>query len=491
MAGGRTAAARSIWWALLESCGLSGLSFATIVVLARFLAPSDFGVAAMALGFVQIFGALAASLFHDAIIQRQELRPAHLDSAFWASTLLGGLMSLSCWLAGGWIAGVLGEPSVAPVLHWMSLSLLFSGVDGVVVAELRRRMQFKALAARSLFGRVAGATVGIAGAALGFGVWALVAQQLTTATLASAVVLIRAPRRPHLALSPRAIGELASFAFGSLLSQLLGFCNIRIFIILAGYLLGASAVGYLNLAFRMVDTIKDALAAAANQLALPLFSRRQGDRPALLRAYQEASEFACLATLPIFAGMVACPDEIVAFVFGARWLPAAPLVQILGGVAIAYFVRLFNGTVLTAVGRPQLNAAANAVGCVVTIGGLLAFGRYGIVPAAFAWALRVAFTVPLGIAFQQWTTGMGLAEQMRRTSAPLAAALLMAALVWLARIELLEAWPLKLRLLVLVPLGAVAYAAALFAFSPGAVPRLLGFLTEGLRRRKPAATAGA
>ncbi|MFO1060549.1 MAG: lipopolysaccharide biosynthesis protein [Dongiaceae bacterium] len=491
MASGRTTAARSIWWTLLESCGLSGLSFATVVVLARFLAPADFGVAAMALGFVQIFAALAVSLFHDAIIQRQELRPAHLDSAFWAATLIGALLSLACWLGGGWIAGVLGEPAVAPVLRWMSLSLLFCGVDGVVVAELRRGMQFKALAARSLFGRVAGAAIGIAGAAAGFGVWALVAQQITTSVLSSAVVLIRAPRRPRLALSPRAVAELASFAFGSLLSQLLGFSNIRVFIILCGYLLGATAVGYLNLAFRMVDTVKDALAAAANQLALPLFSRRQGDRQALLRAYQEASEFACLATLPIFAGLVACPEEIVAFVFGSRWLPAAPLVQILGAVAVIYFVRLFNGTVLTAVGRPQLNAAANAVGCIVTLGGLLVFGRYGVVAAAAAWALRVLFTVPLGIAFQRWTTGMGLAEQMRRTAAPLAAAMLMAALVWVVRVELLEAWPLKQRLLVLVPLGAVSYAAVLFALSPRAVPRLLVFLGEGLRRRKPAATAGA
>jgi PST family polysaccharide transporter len=483
---GRAAAARSIWWALLESCGLSGLSFATVVVLARFLAPADFGLAAMALGFVQIFGALAGSLFHDAIIQRQDLRPIHLDSAFWASTLIGGALSLACWLAGDVIARAMGEPAVAPVLGWMSLSLVFSGVDGALVADLRRGMNFKALATRSLLGRIAGALIGIAGGVLGLGVWALVAQQITAAALAAAVVILRAPRRPSLRISPLAIRELSGFAIATLMNQLLGFSNLRIFIILAGSLLGASAVGYLNLGFRLVDAIKDSLAAAANQLAMPLLARRQGDSEALRRVYHQASEFTCVATLPVFAGMIACADDIVTIVFGARWLPAAPVVQILAATAIVYFIRLFNGTVLSAVGRPLLNAAANGVACAFTTVGLLVFGRFGIIAAALVWGTRVLVTLPLGFAFQQRTTGMDVADQLRGAIGPILSATVMALLVYAVRLELLGAWGPRERLFLLVPLGALVYGAGLLVTSPGAIRRLLGFLSEGLRRKRGA-----
>jgi PST family polysaccharide transporter len=489
----KSAAARSIWWVLLESCGLSALSFAAVVVLARFLTPVDFGVAALALGFVQLLGVLATSLFHDAIIQRPDLRPVHVDSAFWLATLVGALLSLWCWLGGDVVARVVGDARVEPVLGWMSLRLLFSGVDAALAAELRRGMQFKALATRSLLGRLIGAIAGIIGAALGFGVWALVAQQIAMAALAAIVLVLKAPRRPAFRLSLGAIRDLASFGVASLINQLLGTGSLRLFTLLAGSLLGAAAVGYISAAFRFVDVIKDALSSAANQLAMPLLSRRQGDAQALKRVYCQASEFAWAVSIPIFAGFIACADDLVVAVIGPRWLPSAPVVQVWAAVAIVLFIRLFNGTILTAVGRPMMNVVLGATGLAISVLSTLAFGHHGIVAAVAAWsAPRIILTLPLSFMLQRRTTGMTVRDQLEGALAPVACATLMAICVFvLGRIELMEAWTSAERLAVLVPLGALIYSIGLFVSSRGTIERLCDFMLEGLRRpkRRPAASA--
>jgi PST family polysaccharide transporter len=487
----RATAARSLWWVVLESGGLQLLSFLAVIVLARFLTPVEFGVAALALGIVQLLGMIVSALFHDAIIQRKELEPLHVDSAFWAATLLGFLLCLACWLSGDLVASLLGEKQTGSVLGWMSLRLLFSGVDAATAAEMRRSMQFKALATRSLSGRLAGAIAGIVGAALGYGVWALVAQQIMMAGLASVVLLVKAPRRPSLRLSLGALGDLVTFGFASLVNTVLGAGSLRIMTLLVGSMLGAAGLGYISAAFRFVDALKDALAPAANQLAMPVLSRRQGDHQALRRAYRQALEFTCAVSLPIFAGLIPCAADLITVVLGPRWLPATPIVQVLAGVSIVMFIRLFNATMLNAVGRPMLNAVLGSVGLVIAVISVVIVARYGMVAAVAGWFVpRILLTMPLSFSLQRRTTGMSAREQLQGAVAPAASATVMALAVFmLGQVEPIAAWSSAARLAFLVPTGALVYFVALLICGRGTIQRLIIFLTDGLRGTRGRAPA--
>ena len=174
----RTAAARSLWWSIVETGGLAGLAFVSLAVLARLLTPTEFGLAALALGIVQMLDIATARLFGDAIVQRPDLERRHVASAFWVTLVLGATFSAICWLGGESLASVLDEPRLAAVLGWMSVGLVFSGADAILTAQRRRELDFRVLALRSLVSRVGAASVGIGAALLGYGVWSLVAQQL-------------------------------------------------------------------------------------------------------------------------------------------------------------------------------------------------------------------------------------------------------------------------------------------------------------------------
>ncbi|HET6522629.1 MAG TPA: oligosaccharide flippase family protein, partial [Geminicoccaceae bacterium] len=169
---------RSVAWAGLEIVSLLLLSFVTLIILARLLGPAEFGVAALALVTVQFLTMIVRSVFIDAIVQRERLEPGHLDSAFWAGALATLLFIVLCVLGAPWLGRVFHEPKLAEVFVWMSLSLAFSGADGVPMAILRRELRMKELAIRSFLGRLAGAVVGIGMAFADYGVWALVGQQI-------------------------------------------------------------------------------------------------------------------------------------------------------------------------------------------------------------------------------------------------------------------------------------------------------------------------
>src|SRR5437870_13542289 len=104
----RKAAAKSLVWTTLESGGLSGLSFLSLIVLSHFLSPVQFGVAAIALSVVQILNIPVEMLFHDALVQLESTSERHFDTAFTASLLMGIVLCLACWAASGPLSAMVG-----------------------------------------------------------------------------------------------------------------------------------------------------------------------------------------------------------------------------------------------------------------------------------------------------------------------------------------------------------------------------------------------
>ncbi len=320
------AAGRSLLWALLESGGLSVLSFIALLVLARLVGPAEFGLAALAFGVVQTLAVIVELLFHDAIVQRRTLTDKHLDTALWAGIALGAVAACACWLLGPAIGVFLDAPDFAPVLAVMGIGLVFSGASCAPMAGLRRNLNFRPLTAASLVARLASALIAVAMAVMGYGVWSLVGQQVALMAIKAAILWSAMPWRPRLRLSLPHLRILLSFGGLSFGSRIVWIGSVRLFMLLVGHTLGVTAVGYMNIASRVVDTVFDLFGGAAHNLALTVFARRQTDREALSRAFQAATQFAAMGMLPLFAGLAFCAPQTVALVLGVEWLPAVPLI---------------------------------------------------------------------------------------------------------------------------------------------------------------------
>lgn len=479
----RQLAVRSLWWSGLENFSLTVLSSLALIVLARLLSPDDFGVAAMALAVIHMVAVFLDNLFQEALIQRQDLDPLDLDTAIWTALGLGIGLAIGMAAVAGPVAEAIGEPRLEPVLWGFAAGLVLAGVNGVLVADLRRSMEFRALAMRSLAGRVAGAVTAIALALLGFGVWALVAQQLVSIVLSTAIVWRNS--RHHLAVrfSFSHLRSLMSFGAWSVGHHLLWHGTARAFAFLVGVLLGVGPLGYLNVATRLVEMARDVLATALVQVALPMFARQQDDRPGLTAMFQNASALTCMIAQPLFAGLLVCAPEVTVLLFGERWRPAVPLVAILAAAAMIFFWRLFTLPLLSAIGRPKLNLLANVLWFLASIGGLLVFGRSDVTAAAMVWASGFVTTVPVHLWLVRRELGLGIAAQLGEIWAPVAAAVAMAVILLVIKGQMLPALSPVVMLAVIAPTGAVLFVGLMLVLAPRRTVSVARLVVDTIRRR--------
>jgi O-antigen/teichoic acid export membrane protein len=363
---------RAATWSAVENAGLAILSFATLILFARYLSPAEFGLFSVVLAIVELGTVAATMLFHDALIQRDEVDDAHHDSAFWVGLGIGIVFVIACALLAPVFSRVMESAQAGPVLVVSALAVPSAALAAVTTARLRRELNLKPLAVRSLIGRTVAAVAGVLLVVFGAGIWGLVAQ-VVLIPLAGSLLLWTAVRPRHRLRIDRArLVELLRFGLPSLASLLATYSIRRVFVILAGGLLGSVAAGFLNIAFRLVEVLWSLFSVAIGQVALPVLSRQQHDADAVRGTFRRAGELGSLGVYLCFGLLGALAPEVITILFGERWLPAAPLVTAMSLIVALQLPRLLISAQLSASGRPMLNAAAGAVELAVVVVSLLA-----------------------------------------------------------------------------------------------------------------------
>jgi len=367
-----------------------------------------------------------------------------------------------------------------------ALSLPDTAAIGVCSARLRRDLRFRALATRSLTARSLGCAAAIAVALAGGGAWSLIAQQLAVAGLLAALLL--AGWRPGLRLERERLRELARFALPQLLRQSLWVGRLQGFLMLAGAFAGLTALGHLNLAFRIVNTLQSLLATALQQFALPHFARRQGSRPAMIEGYERAAQAIATVTFPVFAGLALAARDLVPAALGEQWRPAVPATEILACGALVVFAGFAASIVVTAAGRLRYAVISAVAATATTFAGLFWLRPDDAALAAALWAAPLVLPALLGLHWLRRILGLSPAAQLRPLLAPALAAAAMALAVAALRAALAEA-PAMLRLAEEIAIGAAVYAAVLLAVDRSG--RLLTMLPALAGRRALEASAQA
>ena len=467
-------------WSGLESVGLSGLSFVALIVFSRYLSPAEFGVSSMALAVIQMLSVPVESGFHDALVQKQEASDSDFNTAFVASTVLGAVLCGLCWLLAPLFTSYAGDPRAGDVLKWMSLSLPAGGIGCAIVARQRRELQFRNLALRSILGRLTAAVIGIAIAVAGGGVWSLVAQQVLMVALSTATLWWLSPYRPSPRFSKREFMGLARFGAKSVSSLVLVFSIQRVFMLIVGNRFGAESAGYLNLAFRAIDMLRDLIVGAVQQLALPFFSKFQHDRERLFGYYMRAVEMTCSCMYPVFATIAVAAPEIVSVVFGQKWQPAIPFMVLMCALTFQFFPRMFSSPLMTSLGRPEFPIPSQILQLSLIVLGTLAVGDQTLGWAAAVWGLRLLITTPFDMYRFKRYTGLSAAQQF--AGVPLIAVLTLASALigLLVSREMPADQPMAVRLVAIVAASFVSYVAMVAMFNRRVLEQVV-LLVKSLR----------
>ncbi|RMH27980.1 MAG: hypothetical protein D6693_04420 [Planctomycetota bacterium] len=451
--------AAGLVWATAERWGRHVLSFVVYVALARLLAPEAFGLVALAAvvtSFCQLF---VSQGFGTAIIQREDLRDAHLDTAFWISLALSTGLFVVMVLAAGPIAAVAGEPGLAPVLRWLAAVVPINSLASVPAASLTRQMRFRPLAVRSTLGVLAGGAAGVGMALAGFGVWSLVGQQLTAAVVGVAALWSASRWRPGLRAERRAFGELFGFSANVLATNVLWFFSQQLDKAVIGVGLGPVALGVYFLAQRLMTLVLDLLTAPLQAVALPWMSRKQADRAALGAAYSRALRLAGLVMFPVFFGLATVAREVTPMVFGAVWADAGPVLAVLAIAAALRGAQTFVHPVMMAAGRPGVFLSIMVAHTAWTTAAIVAGYRFGAVGVAWAMVASSAIALAVNAVALRALAGVSIRTQASSVFGPAVASVVMAGAVLAMRRALPGATPPIVVVAASVVLGVGVFAA--------------------------------
>ena len=185
-----------IKWSALSQLFHEGMQWVTSIILARFLAVSDFGLFSMALvfvGFATLFKDLGTS---SAVIQRKDISDELLSSIFWVNIILGISIVAVFFLISPVVASFYQEIRIIPLMKILSLTFLISSIGSIQQAILERNLGFNKIACLETIATIFGAIVGIGGALLGHGVWSLVYRTFAVATVTTVLLWYYSTWRP-------------------------------------------------------------------------------------------------------------------------------------------------------------------------------------------------------------------------------------------------------------------------------------------------------
>ena len=425
----RQKVANGVVWSAIQRWGREIISFLILVVLSRLLDPEAFGLVALALVFTAFAQIFLDQGFSAAIVQRANLERGHLDTAFWISVLTGTLLTAVGIAASGWVAAFFQEPRLGPVLSWLSISFIFSALSSTQIAILQRAFAFKSLAARSMTAKTVGGIVGVSLAFNGFGVWSLVAQRLA-AGLAGVIILWRSSAwRPGFNVSIKHFTEL--FTFGA---SILGTNIFQVFVrrsndCLIGYFLGTTLLGYYTIGYRFLLVITRLVTGVTNAVAFPAFSRLQHNPQRMRRAFYSVTQYTSLLAFPVFLGLAVLAPQLIPAVFGDKWAPSIPVMQVLALMGILQTVLVFNGSVMKASGKPSWQLGITLLNALGSVIGFFLAVRWGIVAVAYSFVIVGYLLAPISCVAVRRQIHIDFRTYLGHFVAPLAASLIMVAAI--------------------------------------------------------------
>lgn len=448
----------SFAWSAAESVMNVLAAVATTILVGRIIGPAAFGLAALAWLFGSLAEVLVTTPLVDPLIQRRRLDPPVVDTAFTVMLATGVLLYLLILAAAPLLAWLYAEPELTGLLAVQGTTCLLTAVRGVPEALLARELRFRALAIRGIIAKVAGALVAIGAASLHAGAWSVILGNVAFAAAATATIASIAPRWPRLAWLPQHARSLWSFGVFSVLDAFLWMATIRLFSVLAGYFHGTRALGELNFALRINDTLCAFMLAVTTRLALPIFSRVAQDPRQLEKVFLEGTRVAFLLVAPAFLGLAFVSREIISLALGPDWPFAAPSLVAACLFSLLNFSCVLGHSTVKAAGKPSLLIFPNLVGLAYILVGTVAVGHFRFEALLAVWTSWGVVFVVCSLRMVRKAIGTAWQKQLQPLAPSVVPSLLMCAVLY--AITLVHPAALVVTLLLKLALGGLTYLLA-------------------------------
>lgn len=444
----------SFFWRFAERCGAQGVQFIVSIVLARLLAPEAYGTISLVTVFTAILQVFVDSGLGTALIQKMDADDLDFSSVFYFN--IGVCLFLYCgiFVAAPYIALFYEDPALTTIVRALSLTIVVSGVRGIQQAYVSRHLIFKRFFFATIGGTFVSAVIGVAMAYMGYGVWALVGQQLSNATVGTIILWITVKWRPKLMFSWKRLKGLLSFGWKLLASSLLEtvYNNLRNLII--GKLYSSADLAYYNQGDKFPKVIITNINSSIDSVLLPTMSGVQDDQARVRGMTRRAIKTSIYIMAPLMMGLAFCAEPIVRLVLTEKWLPCVPYLQIFCFTYMFWPVHTANLNAIKAMGRSDLFLKLEIVKKVVGL--VLLFCTMHISVMAMAYSMIVSSI--LSQIINSWPNrkllNYSYLSQLADILPSFLLAVLMGAVVYMFQFF---GWNDLVTLVIQIPLGAILY----------------------------------
>lgn len=460
-----TTARRAVVWAFLSTAGTRLITLVSLTVLARLLAPADFGLLAFALVYItyaETIGDLGTAV---ALIYWKDRRDDAAQVTFIINLMMGVLWCGLTLLLAPYIADFFNNAAAAPIVRVLAVGFLIKFLGNTHDALAQKDLRFRARAVPELGLAGTKAILSIALAVAGFGAWSLVWGHLAGITAWTLAAWVIVPWRPRLSIPRGLFAPMLRYGRGIVAVNLIAAVVHHADMAIVGRMLGSVALGLYQVAYKLPEATITVIMWVVSKVLFPTFSRMTSDSD-LRRAYLQALTYVSVITVPVAGGLALTAEPLVRVIFGPNWMEAAPLLRWLAVYAGLRSIGTHAGDILKATGRTGLLAGIGLIKAAVLVPALIWAARFDVATVAMTLAAVTAVTIGFNIAIVMRLLHFGVGALGRALRPSLVSGFVLVAAV-VALLRFAPPLPSAVALPAIVVTGISAYAAALFVFDRG------------------------
>jgi PST family polysaccharide transporter len=452
----------------------------SLMVLARLLAPKDFGLVGMVTAFTGVLGLFRDFGLSSAAIQRDIVTDEQLSTLFWINILVGFFLTVLALGMAPAIAAFYHEPRLIGVTASLATAFLFNSAGVQHGAILQRQMRFTTLSIINTMALVLSTGAAIAAAMIGFGYWSLVVMAVAFPLITTIGNWLTARWTPGMPRRNSGVRSMMRFGSAVTLNGLIWYVATNLDKVLLGRFWGVDALGLYGRAYQLINIPTENINSAAGEVAFAALSRVQNDSVRLKSYFLKGYTLVLAMTLPVAIGCALFADDLVSVVLGAKWQNAAPIFRLLAPTVLGFAIGNPLAWLLFStgrVGRSTLMSLASSPLMIIAYVLALPYGPSGV---AAAYSAGMMIWILPAIAWAVHGTGISFKDILLTVKWPLVSGMAAGAfaysvrMVWGQSAHLLIRLILESAIMLVVYLGVLIFASGQKSFYADLLRGLLG-----------------
>lgn len=385
-------------WSFVQRFGTMAISFVSNIVLARLLTPDDYGTIGMLMIFIAVANTFVDGGFGSALIQKKEPTQEDYSTIFWWNMFLSIVLYGLLYLGAPAVARFYNLPLLCDVLRVQGIVLIINALSIIQQNQLRKQLKFKRLATVTVISAILSAGTAIILAYIGWGVWALVAQQLMLSGFTAIQLWVLNKWYPLLIFSKESFKQLFGFGGFILVSSLINtLCN-NIQGLLIGRFCNTTTLGYYTQARKLEEVASTSFTTVVDQVSYPILAKFQDDKSKFINILKRLVLSIAFITIPLMIILIIISHPLILFLYSEKWLPAVPYFKILCIAGIAICLQGIHYIAVASIGKSKpmflWTLIKRLLGILYLIVGLYYWDIYGILWACVAgsWTILIINT---------------------------------------------------------------------------------------------------